>query len=60
MCMSYTPQDRPAGEAFVPMDPDELKTVKMLRNMKAQGLSGSMYSRDSLQVRAAVNDDRTV
>ncbi|KAG2491405.1 hypothetical protein HYH03_010196 [Edaphochlamys debaryana] len=36
-------------EEHVPMDPDEISSVKMLRNMKAAGLSGSMYSRETMQ-----------
>ncbi|KXZ48637.1 hypothetical protein GPECTOR_26g540 [Gonium pectorale] len=43
------PKGRRADERHVPMSEDEVRTEKMLRNMKAAGLSGSMYSRETLE-----------
>lgn len=42
------PQGRTPGPEFVPMDDDAVQRTKMLRNMKAAGLKGTMYDRDSI------------
>ncbi|GLI59428.1 hypothetical protein VaNZ11_001311, partial [Volvox africanus] len=42
------PAGRPAGEPHEPLDEDELRNMKMMRDMEASGLSGSLYSRDTL------------
>ena len=32
------------------MDEDELRTERMMRSMKAAGLSGTMYNKETMQV----------
>ncbi|MEW5302190.1 MAG: hypothetical protein WDW36_004995 [Sanguina aurantia] len=45
---SPVPQKRKAGEAHIPLSDDEVRNQKMLRSMKAAGMSGTMYDRESL------------
>ncbi|GFR41907.1 hypothetical protein Agub_g2698, partial [Astrephomene gubernaculifera] len=42
------PKDRPAGEAHVPLSEEEVRNARMLRDMASAGLSGSLYSRESM------------
>ncbi|GIL97412.1 hypothetical protein Vretimale_3063 [Volvox reticuliferus] len=42
------PADRPVGEPHEPLDEDEYRNIMMMRDMEAIGVSGSLYSRDTL------------
>eukprot|EP00798_Chlamydomonas_sp_ICE-L_P021037 gene21037-27907_t len=42
------PKDRKPSSAFQPMDSEEVTRYKMLRTMKENGMSGTMYDRDSI------------
>lgn len=47
----FCAQGRPKGEAFVPMSDEKRQAAKLMRTLKASGMSGTMYDRASLQVR---------
>ncbi|PNW84622.1 hypothetical protein CHLRE_03g151700v5 [Chlamydomonas reinhardtii] len=47
-----------ADEAHAPMDEDELRTERMMRSMKAAGLSGTMYNKETMQEELAEMADQ--
>lgn len=47
----------PIGETHIAMEEDEIRTTKMMRNMKASGLSGTMYDRETMEQELAEMQD---
>eukprot|EP00201_Polytomella_parva_P017072 CAMPEP_0175055666 /NCGR_PEP_ID=MMETSP0052_2-20121109/10215_1 /TAXON_ID=51329 ORGANISM="Polytomella parva, Strain SAG 63-3" /NCGR_SAMPLE_ID=MMETSP0052_2 /ASSEMBLY_ACC=CAM_ASM_000194 /LENGTH=196 /DNA_ID=CAMNT_0016320553 /DNA_START=224 /DNA_END=814 /DNA_ORIENTATION=- len=44
----FMPKNRPKGEEHEPLDDEAREAHQTLRNLKAQGMNGQLYSRDNL------------